>query len=98
MVSSVPLPDLVRKVTTDHSGSRLGELREMVESLLNTYGFELDVFTGAANAMHEDVKRMEAEYYRRLKVRRPFFLVLASGSCLLTLIFCMYVVGGICCH
>jgi len=97
MVSSVPPSDLVRKVTTDHLGSRLGELREMVESLLNTYGFELDVFTGAADAMHEDVKRMEAEY-RRFKVRRPFFLVLASGSCLLTLIFCMYVVGGICCH
>jgi hypothetical protein len=68
MVSSVPLPDLVRKVTTDHSGSRLGELREMVESLLNTYGFELDVFTGAANVMHEDVKWMEREH-RRLKVR-----------------------------
>jgi hypothetical protein len=88
MVSSVPLPDLVQKVTTDHSGSRLGELREMVESLLNTYGFELDVFTGAANVMHEDVKRMEQEY-RRLKVRRPCVLVLASASRLLTFLFCM---------
>ncbi|KAL3919253.1 MAG: hypothetical protein SGILL_003847, partial [Bacillariaceae sp.] len=47
MVSSVPLPDLVRKVTSDHSGSRLGELREMIESLLITYGLELDVFSGA---------------------------------------------------
>jgi hypothetical protein len=86
MVSSVPLPDLVRKVTTDHSGSRLGELREMVESLLNTYGFELDVFAGAANVMHEDVKRMEEEY-RRLKVIRPCCFVLASASRSLTFYF-----------
>ena len=67
MVSSVPLPDLVRKVTTDHSGSRLGELREMVESLLSTYGFEVDVFSGAVNVMHEDVRCMEREH-RRLKL------------------------------
>jgi hypothetical protein len=67
MVSSVPLPDLVRKVTTDHSGSRLGELREMVESLLSTYGFELDVCSGAVSVMHEDVRCMEREH-RRLRL------------------------------
>lgn len=67
MVSSVPLPDLVRKVTTDHSGSRLGELREMVESLLSTYGHELNVFTGAANVMQQDVQQMEVKS-RNLKL------------------------------
>lgn len=42
MVSSVPLTDLVRQVTSDHSGSRLGELREMVESLLATLDLNFD--------------------------------------------------------
>jgi len=68
LVSSVPLPDLVRKVTTDHSGSRLGELREMVESLLSTYGHELDVCKGAVHVMHDDVRNMEKKN-RRIKLR-----------------------------
>ena len=68
MVSSVPLPDLVRKVTTDHAGSRLGELREMVESLLSTYGHELTVFTGAASVMKQDVQQMEVKN-RSLKMQ-----------------------------
>jgi hypothetical protein len=63
MVSSVPLPDLVRKVTSDHSGSRLGELREMIESLLITYGLELDVFRGAVGVFHDDVRQMEKAHH-----------------------------------
>ena len=59
MVSSVPLTDLVRKVTSDHSGSRLGELREMVESLLSTYGFELQVFGNAAELFRQDWLQMQ---------------------------------------
>jgi hypothetical protein len=79
MVSSVPMPDLVRKVTTDHSGSRLGELREMIESLLGTYGYELQVCSKAVKVMNHDVKIMEQEN-RRLQVRlccrmfAPYFL------------------------
>jgi vacuolar protein sorting-associated protein 8 len=67
MVSSVPLTDLVRKVTSDHSGSRLGELREMMESLLSTYGFELRVFSNAVNVYHHDVQNMHREQ-RNLKL------------------------------
>ena len=67
MVSSVPLPDLVRKVTSDHSGSRLGELREMIESLLSTYGLELNVFSGAVNVFHHDVQQMQ-KVHRALRV------------------------------
>ena len=66
MVSSVPLPDLVRKLTSD-KGSRLGELREMVESLLGTYGFELRVFEGAITVFHQDVFTMQ-NAYRNLQV------------------------------
>lgn len=62
MVSSVPLTDLVRKVTSDHSGSRLGELREMVESLLGTYGFELKVFESAITIFYQDVHAMRQEH------------------------------------
>ena len=61
MVSNVPLLDLVRKVTSDHSGSRLGELREMVMSLLDTYGFELNLFRKAADVFHEDIGLMKSE-------------------------------------
>ena len=68
MVSSVPLPDLVRKVTSDHSGSRLGELREMVESLLSTYGLELNVFNGAVNVFHHDSQQMQKSH-RALRVQ-----------------------------
>jgi hypothetical protein len=63
MVSSVPLPDLVRKVTSDHSGSRLGEVREMIESLLSTYGQELDVFGGAVSVFHYDSYQMEKTHH-----------------------------------
>jgi hypothetical protein len=59
MVSSVPLTDLVRRVASDHSGSRLGELREMVESLLSTYGFELQVFGNAAELFRQDLLMMQ---------------------------------------
>jgi hypothetical protein len=62
MVSSVPLTDLVRKVTSDHSGSRLGELREMVESLLGTYGFELNVFRSAVSVFREDLYGMQKDH------------------------------------
>jgi hypothetical protein len=58
MVSSVPLTDLVRKVTSDHSGSQIGELREMVESLLGTYGFELNVFRSAVSVFRDDLYMM----------------------------------------
>lgn len=67
MVSSVPLTDLVRKVTSDHSGSRLGELREMLDSLLSTYGFELKVFNGAVKVFHQDVREMHTDQ-RNLKL------------------------------
>ena len=59
MVSSVPLPDLVRKVTSDHSGSRLGELREMIESLLSTYGLELKVFDRSVSIFKYDSQQMQ---------------------------------------
>ena len=62
MVSSVPLTDLVQKVTTDNSGSSLGELREMLNSLLGTYAFELNVFQGASAAFQEDIHKMRAQY------------------------------------
>ncbi|KAL3942098.1 MAG: hypothetical protein SGARI_000378, partial [Bacillariaceae sp.] len=68
MVSSVPLPDLVRKVTSDHSGSRLGELREMLESLLITYGLELDVFGGAVSVFNYDNRQM-AKAHHALRIK-----------------------------
>lgn len=79
MVSSVPLTDLVRKVTSDHSGSRLGELREMVESLLGTYGFELKVFEGAITILHQDVFGMQKEHQRLQLKAAPVKSVMNIG-------------------
>jgi hypothetical protein len=61
MVSSVPLSDLVRKVTSDSSGSQLGELREMLDILLGTYSFELDLFKSATRVGRFDIIRIERE-------------------------------------
>ncbi|KAG7363570.1 golgi CORVET complex core vacuolar protein 8 [Nitzschia inconspicua] len=88
MVSSVPLPDLVRKVTSDHSGSRLGELREMIESLLLTYGLELDVFGGAVSVFHYDSRQMGRSNHS-LRVRgsnvRSVVNVTLDGSSTMTM-------------
>ncbi|GKY91185.1 hypothetical protein MPSEU_000091200 [Mayamaea pseudoterrestris] len=59
LVSSVPMNDLVRKITSDSSGSRLGEMREMIESFIKTYGYELRVFQGAANVFRQDYFSMQ---------------------------------------
>ena len=67
MVSKVPLPDLVHKITTDHSGNKLGEFREMIFSMLKTYSLELSVFSNAAEVMYQDVRLMSVER-RNLKV------------------------------
>ena len=58
MVPNVPLPDLVRKITTDHAGNRLGEFREMISTMLKTFVSEMNVCSGAVNTMHEDVQKM----------------------------------------
>ena len=68
MVSVVPLPDLLRKITTDHSGSSLGEFKEMLATLLKTYNTELKLSKNALGVMNNDIKQMTAEK-RRLKLR-----------------------------
>ena len=67
MVSKVPLPDLLRKITVDHAGNRLGEFREMIVTMLRTYCSELDICTSATQAMQLDFRQMSQEK-RRLKV------------------------------
>ena len=68
MVSVVPLPDLLRKITTDHSGSSLGEFKEMLATLLKTYNTELKLSKNALDVMNGDVQQMTADK-RRLKLR-----------------------------
>jgi len=58
MVSKVSLPDLLRKITADHAGNRLGEFREMMTTLLKTYSSELEVCAGAVEVMQQDVRKM----------------------------------------
>ena len=64
MVSSVPLLDLVQKVTTGHSESDLGELREMLESLLTAYNFELKVFERVITVYKQDVHEAKSRNRR----------------------------------
>jgi len=68
MIGHVPLMDLVKKITTDHAGSRLGEFRDMMAKMLETFGFEVDVCESAAEVMHRDVRDMMEER-RELKLR-----------------------------
>jgi len=58
MVSKVSLPDLLRKITADQYGNRLGEFREMMTTLLKTYSSELEVCAGAVEVMQQDVSKM----------------------------------------
>ena len=69
MVPNVPLPDLLRKITTDHAGNRLGEFREMITTMLKTFVSEMNVSSGAVNTMHEDVQKMNIARFS-LKVRK----------------------------
>ncbi|KAL3810112.1 hypothetical protein ACHAXA_008245, partial [Cyclostephanos tholiformis] len=71
MISNVSLRELIQKITRDHAGSDLGELREMLVSMLKTYGSELDVCSSVVNVMHYDIRQMTYEK-RRLKVRGSF--------------------------
>lgn len=75
MVSNVPLPDLVRRITTDHAGNQLGEFREMITTMLNTYISEMDVCSGAVAAIHYDVRRMSVSKFN-LKVSFIVYLAL----------------------
>jgi WD40 repeat protein len=86
MVSSVPLPDLVMKITTDHTGSHLGELRDMVTSMLSAFLSEVEVCGGAANAMHYDVKKLSvALFYLKVSCNKCIqyhkFLKSSNISC-----------------
>jgi hypothetical protein len=68
MVSNVALPDLVRKITTDHSGNRLGEFREMISTMLSTYVSELEICSSAVDVMNDDVCKLLAMKFS-LKMR-----------------------------
>ena len=68
MVSNVALPDLVRKITRDHAGNRLGEFREMISTMLGTYASELEICSSAVNVMNKDVQELMKLRYR-LKMR-----------------------------
>jgi vacuolar protein sorting-associated protein 8 len=56
MVSSVPLNDVLRKITLDSAGNRLVEVRELIMCLLRTYGQETDVFCAAVKVMKFDAQ------------------------------------------
>ena len=68
MMPNVSLNELIQKITKDHARSDLGEFREMLMTMLKTYGAELDVCSSAVNVFYHDIRRMTNER-RRLKVR-----------------------------
>ena len=63
MVPNVPVPDLVRKITTDHAGNRLGEFKEMITTMLKTFVSEMDICNGAVNAMRQDVHKLSVSRF-----------------------------------
>ena len=63
MVSNVPLPDILHKITVDHAGSKLGEFRDMIMSMLKTYNFELQIFSKAAEGKNLRVQCRDQNFY-----------------------------------
>ena len=60
--------DLMQKITVDHAGSTLGEFREMLVSMLNTYSTELDVCSNAVKVMQHDIRSLSVQR-KNMKVR-----------------------------
>jgi hypothetical protein len=69
MMGFVPLPDIVRKITTDHARNSLGDFRDIFLSMFETYTYESNIYsTGVAlmtNTLYRAIKQKH-----RLKVRR----------------------------
>lgn len=67
----------MHKITRDHSGSDLGEFREMLVSMLKTYSSELDVCSNAVDVMYHDIRKMTIEK-KCLKVNRVMLRCVCS--------------------
>ena len=74
MVPNIALPELLRKITTYHAGSSLGEFREMISSMLTTYASEVEVCSKAIDAIRYDVQQMSVRKFK-LKVRKHAWLL-----------------------
>uniref|UniRef100_A0A7S2GWX7 Uncharacterized protein n=2 Tax=Octactis speculum TaxID=3111310 RepID=A0A7S2GWX7_9STRA len=58
MSAFVPLPRIVRKITDDHSGMELGELRDILLSMLDTYTYETNIYRTAVSLVATDLRRL----------------------------------------
>lgn len=63
MVPNMALPELLQKITTYHSGSSLGEFREMISSMLTTYVSEVEICSKAIDAIRHDVHQMSVKKF-----------------------------------
>ena len=74
MMGFVPLPDIVKKLTTDHATNSLGDFRDIFLSMFETYTYEKNIYnTGVAlmiNTMYRLVKQKH-----QLKVGRSFLMM-----------------------
>ena len=71
IVSNVALHDMVRKVTSDHSGSSLGDVRGMIKSLLDAYGFDSKVLEQALSIFKEDRFALQSKQRKSYSSAEP---------------------------
>jgi len=66
MSGRVPLYVIVKKITDDHASQKLGDFKDVFLNMVETYTFEINIFTTAAALMFENmVTKTKAKY--RLK-------------------------------
>ncbi len=60
MMGYVALPEIVKKITSDHASNNLGEFRDILLSMFETYTYERNIY-------HTGVKLMTNNLYRLIK-------------------------------
>lgn len=71
MMTSVPLPAILRKITTDHLSDELREFRNTIQDMLDTYAYEKNILSIANGLLVGDLfsslkqrKRVQARAFR----------------------------------
>lgn len=67
----VPLPDIVRKITTDHASNCLGDFRDILLSMFETYSYERNIYSTGVTLMTSTLYRL-IRHKHRLRVGRGF--------------------------
>ncbi|CAM9454142.1 unnamed protein product [Choristocarpus tenellus] len=57
----VPLPSIVKKVLADHAGNSLGEFRDVIVAMLDTYTYDTNIHRTAASLLFDNLRNAVKE-------------------------------------